>query len=462
MDAAQYIAMARRWWWLLIVGALLSVAAYGVAIQVRNQRHATPGPAYAATATFFVSAAQPPAPSAPDATSLDLLTRSYAAIITGPGVAERVIGSLGLALTAADLQGRISVQTPPNTQLLTVTARGATANDAQQLLDGVTHAIVALRQQGNLPGNVQAVDVSRAQALTAPDPVGGQLQAAVLVAIFGILGAAAIVVAFEYATDAVRDRSDASRAAGLPVLAGIPLWNVGRDGTHALAIVEDAGSAVAERYRMLRTAIGLATHGLPAHVLLIAAGTRGAGATTTAANIAATLAQGGRRVALIDADMRAPSLHRLFGIAPGRGLADLLAGAAASVDDILRATPADGVTLVPAGLAATQTAELLDSPRFDALMRALRERFDAVVVDAPPALQFTDATILAAKADVTLLVARGDITRRREIRATVDLLRPAAPHIAGIALNGDPNVPGAGFRGFRVGDRRARAEAVRA
>lgn len=470
MDATQYLTMVRRWWWLLIVGTVMAVGAYGVAVRIRDQRQGTPAPTYSASATFFVSdrpasatSGAPAGDAAAQTTSLDRLTQSYAAIIQGRGVAERIVSSLALGTSPEDVQSRITVETPALTQLIKVTAKGGTPEDAQQLVDGVTHAFIALRQDGNLPGAVSVVEVNRGQLSAVPgDSLRNQLQTVVLVAVFGMLGAAAIVVAFEYVTDAVRDRADAERSSGLPALASIPIWNAGRDAKRALAMVDGGTSAVAERFRMLRTAIGLATEDQPAQVILVAGGTRGAGTTTVAANVAAALAQAGRRVAVVDADMREPSMHRVFGVAAGPGLSDVIASDSATVDSVVRATAADGVMLVPAGAAVANASELLSSPRFDAMIRTLRERFDAIVIDSPPALLLTDATLLAAKCDATIIVARGDVTRRSEIAGAVEMLRPAAKRMLGVVLNGDANVPGGGFAGFRIGEERSSRAEVRA
>lgn len=458
MDATQYMAMARRWWWLLIVGTVIAVAAYGVAARIRDQRQGTPAPTYRASATFFVSAAGAP----------DRLTQSYAAIITGRGVAERIVRALGLQITPEEVRGRLSVSTPPQTQLIYVTAKGASADDAQRIIDGVAQAVVALRQEGNLPGSVTLVEVDRAERAGPTASLSDQLQIAALVAVFGLLGAASIIVAFEFATDAVRDRADAERATGLPALGSIPAWNAGADGRRALPMLASESSAVAERFRMLRTAIGLATRepagssAQPARAILFAGAAPGAGTTTVAANVAAALAQAGRRVALLDADLRRPSMHRIFGIAPAPGLADMLTDGGVTLDDVMRTTAADRLTLVRAGAASARSSELIDAPRFDEVLRGMRERFDIVIVDAPPALWSTDATLLAAKCDATVVVARGDVTRRREAAAAVDLLRPASARMLGVVLNADANVPGGGFFGFRVRESRPRQAEVRA
>jgi len=455
MDATQYMAIVRRWWWLLIVGTVMAVATYGVAVRIRESRRAPSAPVYSASATFLVDA--------PALTSnIDRLTQSYGAIISGRGVAERMVANLGLPVSAEDVQSRIAAQTLPGSQLVQVTTKGATANDAQQLIDGVAQAFIALRQEGNLPGTVRMVEVNRAQQLATPAPAASVLRDAILVAMLGMMGAAAMVVAFEYMTDAVRDRADVERAGSVPTLGSIPAWNIGRGFERVLAMRGGGTSPVAERYRMLRTAIGLATRQAPAQAILIAGAGRGAGASTTAVNMAAALAQQGSRVALVDADMRAGTLHRVFGVAAGAGLSDALSTGGMELEQIIRPTAAAGVMLVPAGAASPHAAELLDSPRFDAVMRALRERFDAIVVDCPPVLQVTDATVLAAKCDATIVVVRGDYTRRSDLAATVEALRPATARILGTVLNGDTNVPGGGFFGFRVaapGRERATARA---
>jgi len=455
MNATQYIAMARRWWWLLLIGTLMAVGAYGVAVQIRDGRQATPPPqAYSASAIFFVDA-----PTL--TTDIDRLTQSYGTIISGRGVAERMVNNLGLQIAPEAVQSRIAVETPPGTQLIRVTTEGATAADAQRLIDGVAQAFLALRQDGNLPGTVTMVEVNRAQQLAAA-PAPDTLRNAVLVAVLGLIGAAAIVVAFEYMTDAVRDGAEAERVSGVPSLGSIPVWNIGGRVQRALAVTDGSTSPVAERFRMLRTTIGLATRGVPAQAVLIASGARSTGTSTTAANMAAALAQSGHRVAILDANMRAPSLHRIFSVPSGAGLSDALTNADVTLDSVIRPTRVDGVMLVPAGTAMTNAADLLDSPRFDAIMRALRERFDTIVVDSPPALQVTDATVLAAKCDATIVVARGDHTRRSELASAVEVLRPAAACMLGVVLNGDTTVPGGGFFGFRVAPPSTQRTGVRA
>jgi len=259
---------------------------------------------------------------------------------------------------------------------------------------------------------------------------------ALIVAVFGLLSAASIVVIFEYLTDTVRDADDAETAAGLPVLASIPLWAAGRSGRFATAIAGRSAGQAAERFRMLRTAIRLATTDHPAQVLLFTAANRSAGATTAAANYAFTLAQSGRRVAIVDANLREPAQHRMFGVSSTPGLAEALAVPDGSPVTVIHPTSIDGISLVAAGLCPANPSELLDGSRFDALIADLRGRFDAIIIDSPPALSTTDATLLATRADGVVVVVRGDHTSRAKATAAVAMLRQTSTRVLGTVLNG--------------------------
>ncbi len=108
------------------------------------------------------------------------------------------------------------------------------------------------------------------------------------------------------------------------------------------------------------------------------------------------------------------------------------------------ATSIDGISLVPAGLCPPNPSELLESDRFDQLLAEMRGRFDAIIIDSPPALSSTDATLLAARADATVVVVRSDQTARSKAAAAVAMLGKAAPRIMGVVLNGDAGTPGLG------------------
>ncbi|TAK58265.1 MAG: polysaccharide biosynthesis tyrosine autokinase, partial [Dehalococcoidia bacterium] len=432
MDAARYIAIVKRWWWLLIVGTLIAVAAFGVASRVRDRGAATTE--YAASTTLFVSDPQPAPGTQPSAVASDRLMRSYAAMITGKGVAERIIERLGLRASIDDVRGHISVALPPGTQLIEITTTGTTPGEAETLSGGVIQSFLALHDEGRVPGSATVTAVTPAaetQLDTRP-----QWQTALLVAAFGLLSAASIIVIFEYLTDTVRDAADAEAAAGVPVLASVPMWSAGRGGRFATAFAGRGAAQACEAFRMLRTAVRMATQDRPVQTLLFTAAGRSAGTTTAAANYAHALAQAGRRVIIVDANLREPAQHRMFDAEATPGLAEALAVRDVPLDAIVQATSIEGVSLVAAGLCPANPTELLDSQRFDELLGELRQRFDAIVIDSPPAPGTADATQLAGRADAAIVVVRADHTSRANASAAVATLRQTSTRVIGALLNG--------------------------
>jgi capsular exopolysaccharide synthesis family protein len=437
MDAARYIAIVKRWWWLLIVGTLMAVAAFGVASRARDRGVASTE--YTASATLFVTDPQVAPGDQPSAAASDRLLRSYAALLSGRGVAERVVERLGLSASADDVRGHISIALPPGTQLIEITTTGATPDEAEALSRGVIQSFLAFRNEGQLPGSATVTAVT--PAIETPLSARPQWQTALLVAVFGLLSAAAIVVIFEYLTDAVRDAADAQAAAGAPVLASVPTWSSGRGGRFATMLAGRGAAQAAEAFRVLRTAVRIETRERPAQTVLFTGAGRSAGATTAAANYAYSVAQAGRRVVIVDANMREPAQHRMFGAEATPGLAEGLAVRDVPLDAIVRATSTQGISLVAAGLCPANPTELLDSPRFDEYLAELRQRFDTIVIDSPPALDMADATLLAGRVEAAIVVVRADQTSRTRVSATVATLRRTPARVLGVLLNGGDGSP---------------------
>jgi capsular exopolysaccharide synthesis family protein len=242
-----------------------------------------------------------------------------------------------------------------------------------------------------------------------------------------------LVLGFEYLSNALRDARDAESAAGVPVLASLAA-----DAGNGIVMHE--ATVAAERYRMLRTAFGIVTAAEPAQAVLVTAPRTDCGASAVAANFALAAAQSGRSVALVDADLRVPALHTMLGIDSGAGLVQALG------DDLELDTAAmpslPGIALIGAGGTPENPSELLDSARFDRLLGEMRERFDLIVIDSPPALDFTDAIALATRCDVSIVAARADRTTRDDAGQCVEALRRAGSRVLGLVLTDDPYAPG--------------------
>lgn len=188
-----------------------------------------------------------------------------------------------------------------------------------------------------------------------------------------------------------------------------------------------------EQYRALRLRVSSASHGSSAHVILVTSPGRREGKTLTAANLGLTMAQDfQRRICVVDADLRYSRIHRLFGLADGPGLGDVLIGRA-SLPDALTLLEDQQITLLPAGRASARPAELLGSPRMCEIVGALRSNFDRVVIDAPATGPLADLAILAPLVDRVVLVVRAGQTTTPAVQEAVATIGDA--RLLGIVLN---------------------------
>jgi capsular exopolysaccharide synthesis family protein len=197
------------------------------------------------------------------------------------------------------------------------------------------------------------------------------------------------------------------------------------------AAVSDAGTA-SEQYRALRTRIVNADY-RSSNVVLVTSPGRGEGKSVTAANLALTMAQEyQRRACIMDADLRAPQVAKLFGIPEGPGLSDVLLGTA-QLEEALVTIDEYQITVLPAGRAATHPADLLGTTVMRRTLEALRSRFDRVIVDTPSANPLADVGILTPLVDSVVLVVRAGVTETPAIHDALAAIDPAK--LLGIVLN---------------------------
>jgi capsular exopolysaccharide synthesis family protein len=206
-----------------------------------------------------------------------------------------------------------------------------------------------------------------------------------------------------------------------------------------LFTLADPASAYSEELRGLRTAILLARGGSPPKVILVTSSISGEGKSTLAANLATLLAQQGKRVLVVDADLRRPILHTVFGVENASGLSNLLTSEVASeaaFDSVLQVANVPRLSLLTAGQIPPYPSELLGSEQMSALVRQWRERFDFIVMDGAPILPVTDSVVFAPLADQILLMARHGVTDRSLLDKSFRLLQSRTPGTSiGVVVN---------------------------
>jgi tyrosine-protein kinase Etk/Wzc len=270
-------------------------------------------------------------------------------------------------------------------------------------------------------GNVRIVDTS---AVDKTQPV--QPRKALIVIIVTFLGgflALAFVFLKQILNRGIEDPA-LIEDLGLPVYASIPL-SAGQSarsiksrhshgGRGPLLALSDPADLAVEAIRSLRTSLHFASLEAKNNILMITGSSPFAGKTFVSANLAAVIAQAGRRVLLVDGDMRRGTLHQLLGIRAGRGLSDILVGSA-ELAEVVQEGPGPNVDFVSRGQVPPNPSELLMHENFTRLMQEIVPAYDLIIIDTPPILAVTDAAVIGHHAGTSLLVARFGLNKTREL-----------------------------------------------
>ena len=193
-------------------------------------------------------------------------------------------------------------------------------------------------------------------------------------------------------------------------------------------------SAAAEAFRTMRTNLGFAAPDSPARLIMATSAGPGDGKTTTITNLAVVLTQAGHSVCLVDCDLRKPRLHKIFGLENNLGLTNLLLQKA-TLDEVIVPSEVNGLHLLFSGPIPPNPAELLGSERIKELWPSLLERFNYVLVDAPPVLAVTDASLLAGQLGGVILVVNSGTSRVDRVQEAKDYILKANGRILGVVLN---------------------------
>lgn len=205
-----------------------------------------------------------------------------------------------------------------------------------------------------------------------------------------------------------------------------------------LITLTDPRSPAAEAYRTLRTNLTFAALDKPLETLLVTSAAPGEGKSSVLANLAVTMAQGERRVILVDADLRRPHLHEIFGLPNDRGLTTMIVEETALDDPPLIESGVDNLWLMPSGPLPPNPADILGSRRMEEAIARLKSRADVILFDAPPIVAVTDGAVLGTKVDGVLLVVRAGRTRRDHVQQARELLERVHVRIVGAVLSNAP------------------------
>jgi len=421
--------LRKRWVSVLVtLGVALLLAAAATALMPAR---------YTATAKMFFSAR-----SGESITELNEGTTfaasqmsSLSDIATSPLVLGPVVEDLGLHVTAEQLADSLRVTVPEGTAILQVSATAPTAQGAADLVNAVAGEL-SDAADGLFPAAADGAEAVRATIHTpgtvpaAPSVPNLQVNL-VLGVVLGLLVGVGVAALREARDTHVRGERDLADVTDATVLAR--LGRVG-NGEDAVFMQNAPNSQRAEAVRALRTNLHFLTATGSTRTIVVTSPTAGEGKTTTAVILAVARADTGTSVLLVDADMRRPAVGRTLGIEGRAGLSTLLIGRA-SLSDLVQRWGDRPLDVLPAGQVPPNPSELLSSLPMAHLLAEAGGRYDVVIVDSPPVLAVTDASVLSTIAGGTLMVVAPGRHRKAELRDALQRLDHVGARVLGLVLN---------------------------
>jgi capsular exopolysaccharide synthesis family protein len=448
---------------------ILLIAAVSVGAVVGSSLAQTP--IYEASIKILVGQERGITQTPNDVIGLQQLTQTMTAAVSSRPVAEAVIRQQNLQITTETfLAENLSVEQLPNTQFIQVYYRDSSPEKAQRVANAIGEVFSERVSEVSPSANAITATVWEPAVVpdepVSPDPVRNGLLALAL----GLMLGVALAFLLEYFDDSWRSPEEVEQISRVPTYGiipsidlnkakkdppritrspeegeGSPRASKGKAATESrtllsdeelaarLVTVAEPTSVASEAYRTLRTNLLYSLMDTPPKVLVLTSPGPGEGKSTTCANLGVVLSQAGKEVLVIDCDFRKPVMHKFFGMRNLQGVVDVLRGER-RVEDVW-GEPVQGLRVIPVGSIPPNPTEILGTKRFADLLAELRQRFDYVLVDAPPVGVVSDPIILATQADGMLFVLDAQNTRKASVRQAMRSLEGVGAKVLGTVMN---------------------------
>lgn len=437
MTVIDDLRVLRKRWRII---ALFLVA--GLALAVLYVTTATTK--YQSTTQLFV-AAQDTGNSSSGLQSSDQFSqdrvKSYSDIIKSPTILQPVAAAYGRGLTAKQISREVSADAPPNTVLLNVHVTDTSRFRAQILANQISTTFASYAAQlETTPSTkqppVKITVVTRAPLPTSPISPRTNLDIA-LGLIIGLAAGVVAAIVRETLDTTIKDSGEVQEELGLSALGGVARH---RDVRSRPLIVIGAGRTVGgiDQFRKICTNLQYVDVDHPPRSIVITSSLPEEGKSVTAANLAISLAESGKHVILVEADLRRPRASEYLGIENAVGLTSVLVGAATTADAVQDWGDTGTLKVLSSGPIPPNPSELLGSKGMKALLGELEDDYGIVVLDAPPVLPVADAAVLTTIASGAVVVTKYGSTRMEQLARTVEELRGVGAKIYGSVLTMTP------------------------
>ncbi|MGO1590665.1 MAG: polysaccharide biosynthesis tyrosine autokinase [Ancrocorticia sp.] len=430
MELRAYLNILRKNWVILFLTVALCVGVTAAWSFTRTPEYEAQSRLYVSVRTTDESASE----LSQGSTYARQAVTSFTDVVTTSIVLDQVISDLDLDMTVDELRENVSAESPEDSVLINISASDTDADRAADIANSTSEnfAEVVMNQleepDGNSPSRIR-IDVVQ-PAVPNADPVSPQpARNLALSLVVGLLVGIGLAVARDAFDTKIRTREDIDRVTGKPILGSIlASADVQK---HPLVVLDDSHSVEAERYRALRTNLTYFNVEDSKRSFVVTSAGPAEGKTTASVNLALALASTGARVALLDADLRRPSIAKLLGIEGAVGLSELLAGRV-RLEDVLQEWGVYPLFVLPAGRVPPNPSELLGSSRMSRLLDTLSTHFDVVIVDVPPVLAVTDAAVVGRQTGGTIVLASTGHVKKEELSEAIDSLEGAGSRVLGV------------------------------
>lgn len=363
-----------------------------------------------------------------DITLNQKLVSTYREIIKSRLVLSQVIARLNLGYTVDDLSNRVSVQAISETEILKITVTDSDPVRAADIANKLADVFeVEVTNRFNL-NNVSVLD--RAQAATAPSN-NTTIRDIVLAMFASVVGSTAVVFVIFYFDDRLRYTENMENEIGMPIIA-----KVFKDKSADDLIVDKKPNALtSESIRTLRTNLQFASIDTELKTLLVTSTIPSEGKSFISANLAVSFAKAGKKVLLIDCDLRKGRQHSIFNVQNKKGLSNILISDLKNYSEYVSKTKIENLSIIPRGAFPPNPSELLNSKKNSTLLEKVRKDYDIIILDGAPCSGLSDSLILASQVDKVLLVSSVNYTPKTELKNIKKDLENIGANIAGCVAN---------------------------
>lgn len=444
-DPLRASVRALRRGWVLILAITIGCGAVGLVFSLVQD------PTYRSTATLYVTSGTENTSQSAYQGSLASQQRvmSYTRLVDSDVVVSSALDPDDFGLSVDGAKSALSATAAPDTVLLSVSAESGNRETAAALANAAASAMVRYVGVLETPsggGNPLAKMTVITPASVESSPIAPRTgRNTVLALAAGFLLALGVVLVRDRYNNRVRSEDELAATTDAPVLAVVPSDDLLEK--QGLIDFSSGATLAAEAYRKLRTNLAFTSVDKPSRRIVVTSALAAEGKTTTAMNLAAALAETGKRVVLVDADLRRPQVFHRAGGMGDVGFTNYLKGDG-TIDDLLQPSEVDGLQILASGPQPPNPAELLGSKKAGEGIETLSTMFDYVIIDSPPLLPVTDAAVLAQWADGVILVARANQSRVPDIHSAIAQLEAGQTALVGVVLTDVPTRGGAYKYGY--------------